>query len=196
MKTTIKSLLSVVALIIGVSLSATAQFRFGVTAGANFSDVVGDESSDNIMKIGFHAGLDAEFSINDRYSIVPSVLYTVKGTKSDEFDDLSVNINYIEVPLAIKYQTTKGIGFWIGPYFGILTSATLKYDNEDTDVSKDFNDVDAGVKLGIGYRMKNGLGFYSNYALGITNIDHFDNADLENQNSVFGLGVSYLINPN
>ena len=193
MKTIIKSFLSAVALFFFVSSPSIAQSRFGVSAGANFSDVVGDESSDNIMKIGFHAGLDAEFSINDRYSIAPSVLYTVKGTRSKEFTDLSVNINYIEVPLAIKYETNGGFGFWIGPYFGILTSATLKYDNEDTDVSKDFNDLDAGVKLGIGYRMKNGLGVYTNYALGITNIDHFDNADLENQNSVFGLGLSYLI---
>ncbi|MEY4594267.1 MAG: hypothetical protein RIQ47_677, partial [Bacteroidota bacterium] len=145
MKTSIKPFLSAVALFLFVSISTNAQYRFGVTAGANFSDVVGDESSDNIMKVGFHVGVDAELSINDRYSIVPSVLYTVKGTKSEDFDDLSVNINYVEVPLAIKYQTMNGLGFWIGPYFSILTSATLKIDDDDTDVTKNFNDIDAGV---------------------------------------------------
>ena len=193
MKTTLKLLTTSVVFTLVTIFTASAQYRFGVAAGANFSNVIGDESSDNGIKLGLHAGLDMEAAINDRYAITAAVLYAVKGTKSNEMDDLSVAINYIEVPLAIKYQFKNGFGLWLGPYFGILTNAKLKYQDETEDVTSSFNDLDAGVKVGVGYRMENGMGVYANYSMGLTNIDHFDNADMENQNSVFGVGLSYFI---
>ena len=193
MKKMFKLFTTAVVFMLFTMFSAQAQYRFGVLAGANFADVVGDESSDNAIKTSFHAGIGIEGSLNERYSLTLAALYSVKGTKSEEISDLCVDINYVEFPLAIKYQLENGFGFWVGPYFGILTSANFKFDNESEEVTEQFNDLDAGVKLGLGYRLKNGLGIHVDYSRGLTNIDYFDNSDLENQNSVFGAGLSYYI---
>jgi len=169
--------------------------KYGPVAGLNLANISGSDADGNSMKIGAHVGVGFDFSINDNFSIAPSILYSMKGC---ELTVLSVkvksNTNYIEIPILAKYQLDNGINFSAGPYVGILAAAHLSSDDETVDTKDSFNSTDIGMKFGVGYMMKSGFGIGVNYGLGLTTIDKAVNgtsADIKN--NVIGISLCYML---
>ena len=67
------------------ALTASAQekgdFRFGVTAGMNVSNITDMEMD---SRIGFHVGAKAEYNITDNLYGNAALLFSQKGNKNEE----------------------------------------------------------------------------------------------------------------
>ena len=183
------------------ALTASAQekgdFRFGVTAGMNVSNIT-DMKMDS--RIGFHVGAKAEYNITDNLYGNAALLFSQKGNQKEEgaYKETE-NPGYIELPIHIGYRFKMGDKVSIfgetGPYFayGICGKSKLEVLGLEEDV-KFFDDDDVnkfdfgwGVKAGVEYaKFQISLG----YEYGITKV--FDADDFKPHNSNFMVSVAYM----
>lgn len=138
-----------------------SQNNFEVFTGINLS-TFGDKG---LSKIGdfkstsFHLGIAYEFSINNKISFRPKLIYSqqgdrVKNSKSFYQGNLIVNRNfingidykldYINIPLNFKFFNKTYL--IAGPQLGFLLS-TKKIDLDFGDID---NKIDLGMNLGLG----------------------------------------------
>jgi hypothetical protein len=185
MKTTTTLL---IAMVIG-SITASAQTKFGITAGATYANMKfksGDVSVKNDYKLGFTAGVFADMTISKDFSFQPALNFTQKGTK-DEGDGYSdkTTLNYLEVPLNFVYSFQPGNGLFIGagPSIAFGLSGQDKWEENGNSGSDDINFgsgqdevkvFELGANFMAGYKMKNGFLVSAGYNLGLTDISNYD----------------------
>lgn len=166
-----------------ISTKVDAQIKVGPVAGINFSDATGDINTDGML-IRFHFGALVNFGISHYFMVEPQVLYSLRGLKGSGSD---IKMDYIEIPVWLRYQLSSGLNFNAGPYAGILLSAKV----EDTNVKSGFNTFDFGLGGGIGYQTGSGFGFALNYSQGFANILDDDNSTA--RNSCIKISASYTL---
>lgn len=204
-----KKTLCSLALICAISSQLKAQISFAPVLGMNLAkmDVKASGigfSPDNL--IGAHIGAIARIPINNKLSVQPGILYSMKGFDLKyQGDALKMNFNTIELPINLTYNLSgdNNEGFYImaGPYVsyalsgkmelksnGLTQSADLKFNDEDG-----INRVDFGFNLGAGYRLNNGLMIQAQYGLGLNNMANKDVLFSELKNKVFGFTLGYFI---
>lgn len=170
---------------------ANAQAKFGVKAGANLANIVGDDAEDAKMKIGFNVGALAQVPITANFVFQPEVVFSAQGAKSDDDgDDYKLNLNYINVPLLAKFISPSGFVAETGPQVGFLMSAKAKADGESIDVKESFKKTDFSWALGLGYQSPAGFGVNARYNLGLSKLD--EEGDAKIKNGVIQVGVSYV----
>ncbi|MGQ7946854.1 porin family protein [Flavobacterium sp. WC2509] len=178
-------LLSAIALI-GLSNTIHAQtdsstIQFGVKGGVNFSNIYNEEVDDNNVLTSFNAGIYASFPITDLIAIQPEILYSQKGAEL-KYDnafatgEAKFKLNYIEVPVLVKFNLTENLNIHAGPYVAYLVDAQVKnnseggsFNFEDNYNNDDFNKFDAGLSGGIGLEF-NSVGFGARYNYGLSKI--------------------------
>jgi hypothetical protein len=198
-----KSAFLVAALVATAAVSsAQAQgVRFGLRAGANYSNLAGNIKNENTYnnKVGFLGGvmLNAPL-LGETLSLQPEVLYSQKGfeNKPTEYTSIlgtqkregNVNYNYIDVPVLLKF---KALGFVAeaGPQYSYLLSANNKTKvtttptignpsvseaRDKTDVSG-FNRNELGYLAGVGYEASNGLSLSVRYTGAFSDFVKSDN---------------------
>ncbi len=181
-----------------------AQVKFGVKAGPQLTNLVGDDAGESDMKFGFNVGGYANIRFSEQLAFQPELLFSLQGDKS-EMPGIKAtqNLSYINVPLMLKWYAYDGLNFEFGPQVGFNVAAKGKADVDsgveilDGGYEGDLDHiqtVDFGVNIGAGYEMKNGLNFGLRYGRGLTSV-----YDLEDENgdkakvfnSVISLGVGY-----
>ncbi|MDH7445827.1 porin family protein [Aquimarina sp. 2201CG14-23] len=167
-----KKLFLLAIVLIGFTTISNAQsFDFGIKGGVNFANI--DSRFDTDARTGFHIGAVATVGIGSKFAIQPEVLYSAQGT-----DDLKVD--YINVPILVKYKFLKFLSFEAGPQFGIAVNDDYEIGEPETfDLSAA---VGAGVKFGK---------FFSQlrYNYGFTDVRD----GVGSQNRTFQLSVGYYI---
>lgn len=167
-------------------LNVNAQeIKFGAKGGLNFANISGDNTKGIDVVTSFNFGVVSEIPISDKFSFQPEIMYSGQGYS---FDDNTVALSYLNIPLMGKYYVTKGLSLEAGPQIGFLLAAK----NEKTNVKDSFNTVDFGVNFGLGYKLDNGLNFGARYNLGLTDINNVEGSSSKNKNSVFQLSVGYF----
>ena len=189
------TLFAVAAMII--TFTANAQdIAFGVKAGANLANMTDVEGTSPGTRFGAHIGPFIKLPLTDNFSIIPELLYSMKGSEISEsilgFNfEMQTNLDYLEIPIMANYQLESGLNFELGPYVGILLSAKSTVDilgvSEDVDIKDEMNTVDFGVGFGLGYRLENGLGFGARYSLGLASL--FKEADVAATDPITGLPI-------
>lgn len=198
--------LSLLVVMMGIGIIATqAQMRspaeeqnasFGVRGGANFFNWSGSDisSNDYTNRVGFHAGIFANMFVVDNFAIEPGVYYSVKGTQNDDFADSRAVLNYLDVPILLRFYVGEGFNFFAGPQGSILLGSKFEADvlgntlGWNTDA---INDIDAGVVFGLGYNLPIGLNLQASYDLGLTPVFKDSQADVYNRGFKVSLGVSF-----
>ena len=174
------------------SLSHAQGVKVGIKGGINLATFAGEDSDGAALKVGPLAGVALNLGINDMFSVQPEVLYSVKGTQSDEDSKAKLNLNYIDVPVLLKVNAG-GLFFELGPQLGILASAKSKYEDESDDVKDTFKTVDLGYAAGLGYQLDGGFNLGLRYNGGITNIFDLDvEEEPKVRNSAFQFHVGYM----
>jgi hypothetical protein len=203
-----KKLTLLIAILVSLSFVASAQLNFGVKAGLNMATYSGD--ADNVqMKPSYQIGGVVNFDVGSGLTVQPGLILSGKGAKSSENSDVSVNTNYLEVPVNIVYNIS-GFQVLAGPYLGYGLFGKMKGPDSDVDIkfksdvsAEDYmqneiyyNSIDYGVNVGAGYVINESIQVQAMYSLGLANINpKVDGEDptSDTQNSVIQLTVAYFL---
>ena len=189
----------VLAIAILITLSSNAQkINFGIKAGLNMSMLTG--SKDQIMSStnGFFAGTLLEFKILEKIALQPELLFSAQGAKFESKDltfSTTRKMDYLILPIMVKYYIKSGLFVEAGPQVGFLLSANQDVENRITNISTSENikdatkDFDMAANVGIGYDILDKIVTQIRYCIGITNTSTLENTDIKN--GVFQLSVGY-----
>jgi opacity protein-like surface antigen len=167
-------------------IGQSQEMGFGIKGGLNFANLSGDDVDDIGSRTGFHLGLLAEFGLSPNFSIQPEVLYSAQGAKED---DMTWKLDYLTIPVMVKYYATDGLSIEAGPYIGFNTTSEVEFDGETLDLKDETESTDFGLGLGLGYELPMGVLFQARYAIGLSDIA----SDGDAKNSVFQLSVGYKL---
>jgi len=182
-----KTILSFV--IISLStLGASAQVNFGLKAAMNISTLRGDDVEDVKSLIGANIGAFVNIPVSTMFSVQPEVLYSMEGAKEDGTDS-KLMLNYVNIPLMLKYTDPSGFFGEFGPQIGFLTSAKAKEDGDTEDIKDFFKSTNFSVGIGAGFNFTPSVGVGLRYNLGLSNISEDSEADIKTGN--FSIGIHY-----
>ena len=199
-----------------LSASAIAQdqkVKLGIKAGLNLATLTFDESElDSSSKAGFAAGVMIEIPMTKKISIQPEIMYSQQGTKTSFSDsdvtnsnyESTIKLNYLNIPVMLKYYVIEGLSVQAGPQIGILLKANNKYkdnflgyDNQESFDLKEYSTgIDTSVNVGLGYQFKDKFYTDLRYNISYSNVfkdgdtNHFIDNDMKNR--VLQITIGYF----
>lgn len=188
-----KTIITLAVFIIAINKSISQDFSFGLKAGTNFTKITGASFKDE-FSLSYQAGAFMEIAINKKIGIQPEFLFSQsKGTSAALGGVLTATnsnyeLNYLNIPLLLRYKIGKIIVLNVGPQYSILLSNdnTLLGNSKDAFKSGDFAMV-GGLQLGFKY-----LRFYARYNIGLNNINDISNNDAwKSQQIQAGIGFRF-----
>ncbi|MCW4467440.1 porin family protein [Flavobacterium sp. MFBS3-15] len=173
-----KILLSAVAVMaFGVAAQAQSEeMKFGVKAGANFSNFTGDFDADGATS--FYVGGLVDLPVSGNFHVQPEVLYSMEGADK-------ASLSYVRVPIMAKYYVMEGLSLQAGPEVAFKVAA------EDDAMDEMTKSIDFGIGAGAAYELPMGLMFDVRYNLGMSNISDVDGVDMKNTGIQLGLGYRF-----
>jgi len=189
-----KIILFAVLVVAGITVNAQKGFRLGVKAGANLNKIDG-QSFDQGFDFSYHAGAFVEYDFSKRWGIQPEVIWsqtsTKRGTNIDAiYSTLPTNVklDYLMVPILLRYSPIGLLSFVAGPQFGVLIN---KDDNLLQNGQQAFKSGDLSMVLGAQVNLKV-LRIYGRYNVGLQNINDFsDQQKWTNQQVQLGVGLKF-----
>ena len=133
-----------------------SKVRGGIKVGASFTTLTGDAvvlGNELEGKTGFTVGAFLNIDIPVLpFELQPELSFIQKGA-GVENSDVSIQFDYFEVPLFLKFPVAKNSrtlkpSFLIGPYFGFNTRADFNNGFVDSDIADSVRDTEFGVALG------------------------------------------------
>ncbi len=197
---------------------ASENFYFSLKAGANITNISNTEAEKK--NIGFNFGLVANIKLSDRLSLVPEFAplspkgnrdVPIMSTGDPALDSLLINpdktqrkLNYIDVPVILRYKVAERFFIGVGPQIGFLTSAVDIYQSSPLDgnpltyeknIKSKLNSIDYGLVFDAMYSVSNllggkGIDFHLRYYWGMADILK-DNTGSALNNHVFHITASF-----
>jgi hypothetical protein len=179
------------------------QIHIGLKAGANLANIAIDAPVDHKMKVGFHAGGMMQTRLSEKIIFQPELLFSQKGFEAPSIsfiENQTESLNYISIPLLLRYKTGKNFSILLGPEVGFLVSATSKTGDLKLNVIDSYKKVDLGIDLALAYKIKH-IGLDVRYNYGVTNLGtvHLRDRDgnttygATTKNRVLQIGVLYSL---
>ncbi len=177
-----------------IGLSAMAQPRFGLKVGFDLTNLWGKDIKHGVRP-NYQVGALMEYKFNDRIGISPEVVFASQGGK---FDILGVKtkytLNYINVPVLLKFYATEDFSIDFGPQVGFNVYSHLITEpagvKVDTNIKDDVKTVDFGLGLGATYNLTENAFVQARYTLGLTKISK-DGSDVKNGNIQIAFGWKF-----
>ena len=197
------SVLFIIAIIFPLKTFGQSKIRFEYRLGLNFANWVGNNAPANqSLKAGFIAGIAVNYPLNDRFDIVPEILFTMKGTKAPrDTINYKESLNYIEVPVLLRFnfplsESSSLIpNIYAGPAFDYNVSATEEATSSNyqqiTDFKDDVKKFDLSFVLGGGLEIlvaKMPLCLSARYTFSLISFNNFG-SNLNLRNNVFSIIV-------
>ncbi|SEB42905.1 Outer membrane protein beta-barrel domain-containing protein [Tenacibaculum sp. MAR_2009_124] len=205
-----KKLLFAVFMILGLTVNAQ-NIEFGAKAGLSLSNLsvensFGAQSFDS--STNFHFGGVVEFKLSEKFSIQPELLFSrqgnvviLKGGNGIAITDFeeTTRLDYLNIPVMVKYYFIKNFSVEVGPQIGVLLSAKSILEDksvtgngdEKNDIKEYIESLDYGVNFGVGYKLDNGINFGLRYNLGLSDIVISENNTLKNRAFQISLGYNF-----
>ena len=169
-------LLAVTALVVfTVASQAQGGFRLGVKLGTNLNKVEGQSFKEG-FDLSYHVGGFAEIDFNKKWGIQPEVLWNQTSGRRSNFNTLyssvsnpngseKFKLDYLSIPILLRYNIGNIVSLNAGPQFGILINEdkTLLQSGQSAFKNGDFSMV-AGAQLNFKF-----LRVYGRYNIGLQN---------------------------
>ncbi len=159
------------------------RFIAGAFFGSSVSQIDGDNYS-GFNKWGIQGGLQGGYKFSDKWEINAELLFMQKGSRFETFSTTFaslpktriVHLNYMEVPIVMRYQGQKGKGMFmeVGGSFGRQFSARIEEpavrDNSVnfTKLASDFNPNEVNLVLGCGLQITEHINLRMRYNFALT----------------------------
>ena len=152
----IRFLLIISTICLTVSVSSAQQFSAAVKAGVSTSQISGDNLS-GYNKAGFMAGALVSLPMSEKFDLAMEIMYIEKGSRrqsdpeNGDYEYYRLRLNYIEIPVMLRWNFSKRFTFEAGPAIGFL----LKESEEDEygiinrSPERPFNKTELGVGGGM-----------------------------------------------
>jgi hypothetical protein len=175
-----KSLLFFVIFLVPLLIQAQG-IGVGIKAGANFAD---QEVKDISIKTAtdFHVGAYVNLNFSKKWGITPEVLYTAYGST---WDNVKVDLDYIALPVMLRFKPISLLSLEAGPQFSFLTKASVENVG---DVKDQLKNNDFGLAFGAGLHLPLGFNAGARYVLGFTNISEVSDQTIKNRTFQIYLG--------
>jgi hypothetical protein len=183
-----KKLLSITcAFALAISFANAQGFSLGVRAGLNSAKQTYSGSGVSISadsRTSFILGAYATLMFSDKLGLQPELFYSGTGASGSAEN----KINYLTLPVFLRYNITNNFHILAGPQLGVVVSAK---DGAGNDIKDSVNSSDFGIVPGIGVDFgpfNAGL----RYSLGLSNIDK-SASGYTVKNNVFQVVVGYKL---
>lgn len=178
-------------------------YYYGLRLGMNLSTVSSDDSylDGGDIQAGLNIGALVGFQLSPQAPVYleSGLFYTEKGGKGkNQGKKFIYNLNYLEVPVVIKYKFDVDGDFSVHPFAGGYMAWGIggRIKNYgDRETYKTFSDTtfkrfDGGIRLGCGFEYQILYGEMA-YDLGIANIGHDDFGSSKNGCFTINFGVNF-----
>ena len=168
-----------IALLLGKSLN-TGKIEFGLDGGVSYSTLGAMDSNSHLRK--WNLGFFFDIKMKENWYLNTGVLVKSElglddlteqdlnflgATIHDEEGEYSQSISYFLVPALARYKFKNHMYAEIGPQFGLVYKAHIKFysDIDDIEINASeenrdmLNRFDMGLAAGTGYRLLKGLGW-------------------------------------
>jgi len=197
------------------SISFPQGMQLGLKAGLNLANEGGSDLQDLEdffgtsldARTGFNGGFFFMYQFNKMFALQPEAYYTMKGaTASLGGIDLTLKLDYIEVPLLLKLiipvQGSNIIpSIFIGPAIGFNTAAKIKGEFEGQSAELDWDSVVTSTDFslifgaGLGFRVgTNEVGVDVRYSLGLSSWDNYSDDPSDVKNNVLSFNAYFGFN--
>ncbi len=168
-------------------LASGQGFRTGIKAGGNLSNLGTRDADTNssTLRAGYHIGWIGSWDLTE-FGFMLEVVYSTQGGKiTFPGGSYEENYNYINMPIALKFDIGKDFNFHFGPYLGILLSADqieiIGNDENYYNIKEFIAGTDYGLFGGVGYDLGDAWMFEIRYNYGMSDVDVRDNFDRRNR---------------
>jgi len=191
-----KNLIILGTLFIGLTAFAqnTNNVQLGARGGVNFATVASDDVDSPDSRTSFYLGLLAEAPLSDKVSLQPEVFYSGQGfdvTDEPDSPDVQFQVDYIQVPVLLKFYIADGLNIQAGPQFGFKVKEELDFEpGEDSGAfdSDSIKGFDFQGTAGVEYKFASGFFIQGRYAYGFSELVE----DVDIHNSVFSAGLGFM----
>lgn len=164
----------------------STEIEFGIKAGLNSSNFIGEESSKSV--VGFQSGFVGELKFNNKIALQPELLYSVQGAKLELGE--AVKLHYFEVPIIGKYYISNIFCLEAGPYIGFLLAAK----QAGQDVRDLYKTTDFGFDFGGSLTLTDDISVGLRYGLGLVGLKEVPATQIKNpKNAVYQFNLLYKI---
>jgi len=147
------------------------EVEWSAKAGLNFSTL-----GNFLPKIGYHAGMAAEFITTPYFSIQPELVYSLQGATIDRTQGIYKHYHYLTLPLLFKVYFVKEASFDLGAQYGYLLKAVNRDDLGSENITDIVNRHDFALVLGFSYKLDEKIVLGLRYNLGLSNTGGGGNA--------------------
>ncbi|RMG88389.1 MAG: PorT family protein [Bacteroidetes bacterium] len=198
LKTKINMKTSIIAALIFLAGTLSAQFNIGIKGGLNYSDIAASDlrpvfqvSDIYDYRTGYHVGAFMEHMASPFFGFRLEGLFSTKGAE-DKLQNNKLDLNYLSVPVLLRIRPLPFAAVHAGAEFGFKISQS---DIPDFESQK----TDVGWVLGASVKIFSRLGFELRYLHGTTDLSDGTNytdlngnpLDLQFKNRSFQLSVEY-----
>jgi outer membrane protein OmpA-like peptidoglycan-associated protein len=176
---------------------STPSIAGGLIGAANYSRFKitdrGNLPLESKWKWGYAAGVYLNFPLGNVISIEPQALYSSVGTKVESSGNEIVNqqLNYLSVPLFIKFHLGPVVALAIGPQFDFRLNAKEKIS--DISNKEDFKSTSIAATGGIELFPRARVTIYGRYFHGLTKIEEPSTAAPYYYNQGFQAGLKFKL---
>lgn len=134
----------------GTSTTSTdtrENFKFGVKAGINLSNVYDEEGEDFVAdgKVGFAGGVFVAIPLGAYVGIQPELLYSQKGFKFETDGLLGENkftrtTSHLDIPVHLQIKPIEELSILVGPQFSYLLSTKNEFNGYSAEEEREIND--------------------------------------------------------
>jgi hypothetical protein len=171
-------------------VATQAQIGIGLKGGLNSYALSSNVDDKSFISVPFF-GIFSKINITEQFSIQPELVYSKQGNGYETNGvKETINMDYINIPVMLQFNTKSGFSFEAGPELGFLMSAKYKEDGTvKRDVKERYKGTNFSVGLGLAYTTKIGLGFGFRYNIGLSNVSSV--ANTVSKSTGGGFGISY-----
>ncbi|HLZ16189.1 MAG TPA: porin family protein [Cyclobacteriaceae bacterium] len=134
---------------------------------------------------GYHVGAYSLFRVA-KFAVQPEIIYSRQGQffTTPYNTNLSTHVNYINIPVMLKYYVLGGLNLQVGPQFGLVASATgdlvdksnLRLTSSDQNLKDYLSTSDFSIAYGAALDLPFGANLTIRYVVGVTDINKYTNS--------------------